>query len=72
MKFQTMLNHMTPKKARRPVIKYLHTESGEVKTKAQWIKLLTAVARDLPVDSTGESFFQDRLNDGTLIQVLRQ
>ena len=69
MKFKTMLNQMAPKKARRPVIKYRHTESGEVKTKAQWIKMLDVIPRDLPGDSTGESFFLDRLNDGTLIQV---
>ena len=69
MKFKTMLNHVAPKKARRPVIKYRHTESGEVKTKAQWIKMLNVIARDFPGDATGESFFLDRLNDGTLIQV---
>ena len=70
MKFKTMLNHMAPKTARRPVIKYRHTITGQVKTRCQWIKMLDVVARDLPGDATGESFFLDRLNDGTLIQVL--
>lgn len=51
-------------------LKYRHTITGEVKTRLQWIKMLNVVARDLPGDVTGESFFQDRLNDGTLIQVL--
>ena len=69
MKFQTMLNHMAPKKARRPVITYRHTITGQVKTRFQWIKMLDVVARDCPGDVTGESFFLDRLNDGTLIQV---
>ena len=49
--------------------KYSHTITGQVKTRRQWIKLLDVVARDLPGDATGESFFLDRLNDGTLIQV---
>ena len=69
MTFKTMLNPMAPKKARRPVIKYRHTITGEVKTRRQWIKLLNVIARDIPGDVTGESFFMDRLNDGTLIQV---
>ena len=49
--------------------KYRHTITGQVKTRFQWIKLLNVIARDLPGDATGESFFLDRLNDGTLIQV---
>lgn len=69
MKFKTMLNPVAPKKAHRPVIKYRHTITGEVKTRRQWIKLLNVIARDIPGDVTGESFFMDRLNDGTLIQV---
>ena len=50
--------------------KYRHTITGQVKTRCQWIKMLNVIARDLPGDVTGESFFQDRVNDGTLIQVL--
>lgn len=46
--------------------KYRHTITGQVKTRRQWIKMLDAVARDLPGDETGVSFFQARLNDGTL------
>ena len=49
--------------------KYRHTITGQVNTRHQWIKMLDVVARDLPGDVTGESFFLDRLNDGTLIQV---
>ena len=49
--------------------KYRHTVTGQVKTRCQWIKMLDVIARDLPGDATGESFFLDRLNDGTLIQV---
>ena len=46
--------------------KYRHTITGEVKTRRQWIKILDVIARDLPGYVTGESFFQDRVNDGTL------
>ena len=49
--------------------KYRHTITGQVKTRFQWIKLLNVIARDLPGNVTGESFFQGRVNDGTLIQV---
>lgn len=47
-------------------LKYRHTITGQVKTRCQWIKMLDVVARDLPGKATGASFFQDRLNDGTI------
>ena len=50
--------------------KYRHTITGQVKTRHQWIKMLNVIARDLPGDTTGESFSQDRVTDGTLIHVL--
>ena len=71
MKFKTMLNHMAPKKTRRPAIKYRHTESGEVKTKAQWIRELTPIARDQRdgFEFSATDLFNAEVEDGKLIQV---
>ena len=71
MKLKTMLNHMAPKKARHPVIKYRHTESGEVKTKAQWIRELAPIARDQRdgFEFSATDLFNAEVEDGKLIQV---
>lgn len=76
MKFKTILNHMAdpnrkwPKKT-RSAIKYRHTESGEVKTKAQWIKELAPIARDQRdgFEFSATDLFNAEVEDGKLIQV---
>lgn len=68
---ERLMNPMAPKKARLPVIKYRHTESGEVKTKAQWIRELAPIARDLRdgFEFSATDLFNAEVEDGKLIQV---
>ena len=61
---------MTIKKS-RPVVKYRHTESGEVKTKAQWLRELAPVAADHgdAYEFSALDLFNAEVADGKLIQV---
>lgn len=51
--------------------KYRHTESGEVKTKAQWIRELAPIARDQRdgFEFSATDLFNAEVEDGKLIQV---
>lgn len=58
-------------KKSRPVVKYRHTESGEVKTKAQWLRELAPVAADHgdAYEFSAIDLFNAEVADGKLIQV---